>query len=139
MTNENVSKYNLEYCGVKCTGVEWENYIFYFEYLGKEYVFEQSMAISASADTDHIRIVIEEQFLPFVKDLLKTEQVRKDMAKEVLQEYTQQLIEEFKESGEWECNTTVARVLKNICPEKVNKIFRRYAKQYGVELDGNND
>lgn len=129
-----MTKFDLEYKGVKCTGVEWEDYIFYFEYLNKEYVFEQEIEVSASADTDHIRIVIEEQFLPWVNKELLVEQVRKNTARDIIQEYTQQLIEEFEESGYNQCNTTVAKTLRLICPEKVKKIAIRYAKKYGVEL-----
>lgn len=62
-------------------------------------------------------------------------QIRKDTANEILQEYSRQLIDEFKESGENQCNTTVAKVLKLICPEKVNKIKKKCAKKYGVEVD----
>lgn len=66
-----ISKYDLEYMGVKCTGVEWsyENgNVFYFTKDGKEYTFMQTEYIRCSADTDHIRCVIEDQFLPWLKD-----------------------------------------------------------------------
>ena len=119
MTNENVSKYDLEYKGVKCTGVEWEDYIFYFEYLGKEYVFEQSMAISSSADTDHIRIVIEEQFLPWVNKELLVEQVRKDTAKDIIE--------------------IMKQVQAMFYDKEYKAIQNIIAGRYGIELDGNND
>lgn len=80
-----MTEYDLEYMGVKCTGVEQNEYTFHFEYLGKEYVFEQEIEVESSADTDHIRIVIKEQFLPFVKEFLKMEQVQKETAKDILQ------------------------------------------------------
>lgn len=66
-----MTKYDIEYMGVKCTGVEWKNTlysIFYFTKDGKTYTFIPKEYISCSADTDHIRCVIKDQFLPWWKD-----------------------------------------------------------------------
>lgn len=66
-----ITRYDLEYKGVRCTGVKWrypEPHIFYFTKDGKNYEFAQTEYIKCSADTDHIRRVIEEQFLPLLKD-----------------------------------------------------------------------
>ena len=66
-----IEKYDIEYMGVKCTGVDWAhsvNDVFYFTKDGQNYTYMQTEYISSSADTDHIRCVIEEQFLPWWKD-----------------------------------------------------------------------
>ena len=66
--SEKITKYNLEYEGVLCTGVQWGYGRFYFTKDGKEYEFDQTEDIQCVADTDHIRCVIKEQFLPWIKD-----------------------------------------------------------------------
>ena len=58
--SQKYTKYNLEYDGVLCTAVDWENYEFIFQFRNKEYHYSQTGYISCSADTDHIRCVIEE-------------------------------------------------------------------------------
>lgn len=57
---ENVSKYDIDFRGVHCSGVMWglEPYVFLFERNGFKYEYEQPRYIGSSADTDHIRIVI---------------------------------------------------------------------------------
>lgn len=64
-----LEKYNVEYKGVTCTGVDWEAdpYRFQFEMCGKVYTYEQQGYISSSADTDHIKYVIR-QFLESFKE-----------------------------------------------------------------------
>lgn len=59
-----MTKYDLEYKGVKCTGADWEAdpNKFSLIYKGRQYLYEQKRFISQSADTDHIRCVIN-QFL----------------------------------------------------------------------------
>lgn len=66
--SEKITKYNLEYEGVLCTGVQWGYGRFYFTKDCKEYEFDQTEDIQCVADTDHIRCVIKEQFLPWIKD-----------------------------------------------------------------------
>ena len=69
--NNEITRYDLEYKGVRCTGVKWrypEPHIFYFMKDGKNYEFAQTEYIKCSADTAHILRVIEEQFLPWLKD-----------------------------------------------------------------------
>lgn len=64
-------EYDIEYMGVKCTGVEWgcnSEHIFHFEKNGKKYEFEQEYAICLVSDTDYVRAIIEYQFLPWWKD-----------------------------------------------------------------------
>lgn len=66
-----MTEYDIEYMGVKCTGVEWgcnSEHIFHFEKNGKKYEFEQEYAICLVSDTDYIRAIIEYQFLPWWKD-----------------------------------------------------------------------
>lgn len=65
-----ITEYNLKYKGVLCTGVMWrypEPSIFYLIKDGKEYKFVELYDVFCSADTDYIRIVIEWQFLPWLK------------------------------------------------------------------------
>lgn len=59
-----MDKYNLEYHGVKCVGVDWDMQLFHFEYQGEQHLWFQTDAIDCNADTDHIRCVIDNQFLP---------------------------------------------------------------------------
>ena len=69
--DEKITEYDLEYMGVKCTGAKWrypEQNIFYFIKDGKDYEFTQMEDVDCIADTDHIRCVIEDQFLPWLKD-----------------------------------------------------------------------
>lgn len=72
MIDEEITKYDIAYRDVLCTGVKWrypENDIFYFTKDGKNYEFEQKYYIdNQSADTDHIRCVIVDQFLPWWKN-----------------------------------------------------------------------
>ncbi len=115
-----MTKYNLEYKGVKCTSVEWNEKcnLFYFEYLDKEYAFPQLMYVNASADTDHIRIIIEEQFLPiFVDDDCdEIEEAKKQVASDI-----------FKEVAD----------LINRCTYIITAKMqlKELAKKYGVEIE----
>ena len=72
MIDKEITKYDIAYRDVLCTGVKWrypENNIFYFTKDGKNYEFEQKYYIdNQSADTDHIRCVIVDQFLPWWKN-----------------------------------------------------------------------
>lgn len=63
-----MTKYNLEYKGVVCLGVDWEadTPIYLLVYKGKRHLFEQIRYISQSADTDHIKYAIL-QFLEVVE------------------------------------------------------------------------
>lgn len=54
--------YDLEYRGVRCLAVNWEQRLFIFEVDGERIPFRQLQYVEASADTDHIRLVIG-QFL----------------------------------------------------------------------------
>lgn len=68
---EEITKYNLIYKEVECTGVEWTFYekgynIFYFTYRNQNYVFHQTEYIYSNADTDHIRMTIDYQFFPYL-------------------------------------------------------------------------
>lgn len=60
----NMTEYDLEYQGVKCTGVDWDMKLFQFEYKNETHLWIQTDDIRCTADTDHIRCVIEDQFLP---------------------------------------------------------------------------
>ena len=53
---------DLVYKEVTCIGADWENDTFLLVYNRKSYIFKQKRRISQSADTDHIRCVIN-QFL----------------------------------------------------------------------------
>lgn len=81
MKNE-ITKYDLHYNNVKCIGVDWENKIFHFEIAGKSYIHKQKGCISCSADTDHIRCVIDE----FINDI-KDELFLKFLNEELFQEF----------------------------------------------------
>ena len=61
-----MTKYDLEYKGVTCIGADWETDQFLLIYNGCQYLYVQKRYISQSADTDHIRCVID-QFLEDVQ------------------------------------------------------------------------
>lgn len=70
MVEEKVTKYSLEYLGVKCTGVSWKDNgvnVFFFTKDGKDYRFLQVEKVHCNSDTDHIRLVIEYLFLPWLR------------------------------------------------------------------------
>lgn len=63
-----ITPYKLEYQGVLCTGVYWEDEAFMFEFKGKKYFFKQMKSYDCGNDADqHIRCVIEE-FLEWLGD-----------------------------------------------------------------------
>lgn len=71
---EKWSSYNLDYMDVYCSAVQWrykKPSIFKFIYKGKDFIFYQRFPVDAVADTDHIRCVIEEQFLPWYEQNVK--------------------------------------------------------------------
>ena len=57
-----MTEYNLRYRDVTCLAVDWENDVFVLDYADRVYNFKPIRYISQSADTDHIRCVID-QFL----------------------------------------------------------------------------
>lgn len=70
--------YGLSYLGVVCHMVHWDekNNIFTFIIERNSFDFLQTEPVYANADTDHIRIVIEEQFLPWYKKWIKSNKLR---------------------------------------------------------------
>lgn len=60
-----ISQYNLEHKGVKCTEARWNSkpIKFQFVYKGNYIVYEQQGEFHCNADTDHIRMAIEEFLL----------------------------------------------------------------------------
>ena len=60
-----ISQYNIEYKGVKCTEARWNSkpIKFQFVYKGNYIIYEQQGEIDCNADTDHIRMAIEEFLL----------------------------------------------------------------------------
>ena len=104
-----ISKYDLEYMGVKCTGVEWSSEngnVFYFTKDGKEHKFKQGedKYYGFVADTDYIRCVIKDQFLPWLKDErikeLEAENADLTVKNEVLQRDIENLTRTLEEGGE---------------------------------------
>ena len=73
-----MDKYDLEYKGVRCYGVQWEADppLFAFTYEGSDHIFEQTRYISQTADTDHIRCAID-QFLEVMEKERKYERNNK--------------------------------------------------------------
>lgn len=51
--------YDLEYRGVHCVEVNWEKMLFTLVVNGEKVVYKQPHYIESSADTDHIRMVID--------------------------------------------------------------------------------
>lgn len=76
------SNYNLEHKGVRCVGVKWDSNptpIFNFQYNNKVYEYRQTLTdISFHADTDHIKYIIEYDFLHYIR---KREPIPKNIVK----------------------------------------------------------
>lgn len=72
---EEICRYDLEYKNVVCTAVNWETKVFYFTIDKKEYKFLQKEYVDCNSDTDHIRYVIEYQFLPWLKEYNMQEEI----------------------------------------------------------------
>ena len=72
-----------------------------------------------------------------LKELLDTvsEKVRKETAREIITEFAKMLIDDFTKSADIQDFVTVKKTLRNLCPAKVNKIKKKLAKQYGVEVE----
>ena len=70
--------YGLSYLGVICHMVHWseKDNIFTFIVDGNTFDFLQTEPVYANVDTDHIRIVIEEQFLPWYKEWIKNNKLK---------------------------------------------------------------
>ena len=76
--NKIATYYGLSYLGVICHMVHWseKDNIFTFITEGNSFDFLQTEPVSANADTDYIRIVIEEQFLPWYKEWIKNNKLK---------------------------------------------------------------
>lgn len=76
--NKIATYYGLSYLGVICYSVHWneKGNIFTFIIEGNSFDFLQTEPVYASADTDHIRCVIEEQFLPWYKEWIKSNKLK---------------------------------------------------------------
>lgn len=59
-----LTKYDFKYRGVICLGVDWEMKLFRFQKGGSQYMWMQIDDARFTADTDHIRWVIENEFAP---------------------------------------------------------------------------
>lgn len=73
----NITEYSLTFKEVTCIGVDWEKKVFIFLINGIEYIHEQKEDFSCSADTDHIRCVIDE-FINAKKEELFNEEFIKN-------------------------------------------------------------
>lgn len=54
-----MTEYNIKYNDVHCTGVDWDKKKFTFIYKKHIFTYTQEMEVSCTADTDHIRVVID--------------------------------------------------------------------------------
>lgn len=68
-----ITEYALTYKDITCIGVDWEKQVFVFLINGIEHLYKQQEEISCSADTDHIRCVIEEFIEKRKEELFKNE------------------------------------------------------------------
>lgn len=92
-------------CGVCFTQKEW------FDYINEDSNERTSLLIEAKAQT------------------------RKETAREILQEFSNELIKEFLKSAEIQDFVHIKKTLRDICPVKVNKIKKKLAKKHGVEVE----
>lgn len=54
-----MSEYNIKHNDVHCISVDWDKKIFTFIYKKHMFTYKQEMEVSSTADTDHIRVVID--------------------------------------------------------------------------------
>ena len=54
-----MSEYNIKHNDVHCISVDWDKKIFTFIYKKHMITYKQEMEVSCTADTDHIRVVID--------------------------------------------------------------------------------
>ena len=54
-----MSEYNIKHNDVHCTEVDWDKKKFTFIYKKHIFTYTQEMEVSCTADTDHIRVVID--------------------------------------------------------------------------------
>lgn len=68
--NKVATYYGLPYLDVICYSVHWgeDGNIFNFIIEGNSFDFLQTELVFATADTDHIKAVIKEQFLPWYRE-----------------------------------------------------------------------
>lgn len=152
--NTNVTEYNLEYMGVKCKAVAWrypEPHIFYFTKDGKEYEFTQTEYIHFIADIDHIRCVIRDQFLPWLKDerikeLESENAALRDRLNKVIElpffQKDGEVKEDYKHRAEVAERALLTACAKMVKDEKddvniellVGVVYRKYLKQAEKEL-----
>ena len=58
-----MSEYNIKHNDVHCIGVDWNKKEFTFIYKKHMFDYKQEGIVSCTADTDHIRVVIDEFLL----------------------------------------------------------------------------
>lgn len=54
-----MSEYNIKHNDVHCIGVDWDKKEFTFIYKKHMFTYKQESEVSCTADTDHIRVVID--------------------------------------------------------------------------------
>lgn len=122
MIDKEITKYDIAYMDVLCMGVKWrypENNIFYFTKDGKNYEFEQKYYIdNQSADTDHIRCVIVDQFLPWWKNERIKELEAENAA---LRERLEKAVERLKAREQSVCLGTEWKAV--VTDEDIDEVF----------------
>jgi hypothetical protein len=66
-----MSEYNIKHNDVHCISVDWDKKEFTFIYNKQIFTYKQDDEISATADTDHIRVAIDMFLLNFNKNMAK--------------------------------------------------------------------
>ena len=54
-----MTEYNIKHNDVHCIGVDWDKKVFTLIYKKHMFTYKQQTEVSATADTDHIRLVID--------------------------------------------------------------------------------
>ena len=60
---------------------------------------------------------------------------KQETARDIINEFAKMLIGDFTKSADIQDFITIKQTLRDICPAKVNKIKKKLAKQYGVEVE----
>lgn len=66
-----MSEYNIKHNDVHCISVDWDKKEFTFIYNKQIFTYKQESEVSCTADTDHIRVVIDMFLLNFNKNMAK--------------------------------------------------------------------
>ena len=127
MADEKITQYDIGYRDVLCTGVKWrypEKNIFYFTKDGKDYKFEERYYIDSQSDTDYIRSVIVNQFLPWWKnERIKELEAENDVLRERMNKTVTDIAERIKMEFYYEFDELIPSIMADKIDEIVKEVL----------------